>query len=79
MALSGAQPSKAGTLTVDFSLQGSTVALGDLLNVANGTGAGMPMNNPGTRVTGTTRVVLTGVNSAGTITGGMAPVPRSRA
>ena len=61
MALFSATPSNAGTLTVDFSLANSTLTLGPV-NVANGMGA---------MVSGMARVVLTGVNSAGMITGAM--------
>jgi hypothetical protein len=57
-----ASPSNAGTLTVDFDLSGSSLVLGPV-NVANGMGA---------TVTGMARVVLTGVNAAGMITGAMA-------
>lgn len=63
VALFSASPSKAGTLTVDFSLAGSTLMIGGVVNVANGMGA---------TVTGMARVVLTGVNAAGMITGAMA-------
>jgi len=63
IALFGASPSKAGTLTVDFNLAGSTLMLGGVINAANGMGA---------TVTGMARVVLTGVNAAGMITGAMA-------
>jgi hypothetical protein len=62
-ALSSASPSKAGTLTVDFDLSGSTLMLGDLINASNGMGA---------TVTGMTRLVLTGVDSMGMVTGSMA-------
>jgi hypothetical protein len=63
VALFSASPSKAGTLTVDFNLAGSTLMIGGVVNVANGMGA---------TVTGAARVVLTGVNAAGMITGAMA-------
>ena len=66
-ALFGATPSNAGTLTVDFDLTGSTLMLGTLLNVADNNGVGMPAGNPGTQVTGTARVVLTGVDASGAI------------
>jgi len=61
IALSSATPSNAGTLTIDFNLSGSTLALGPV-NVANGMGG---------TVTGMARLVLTGVNAAGMITGAM--------
>jgi len=61
VALFGANASNAGTLTVDIDLSGSTLVLGPV-NVANGMGA---------TVTGMARVVLTGVNAAGMITGAM--------
>lgn len=63
VALFSASPSNAGTLTVDFNLAGSTLMIGGVVNVANGMGA---------TVTGAARVVLTGVNAAGMITGAMA-------
>jgi len=63
VALFSASPSKAGTLTVDFNLAGSTLMLGTVVNVANGMGA---------TVSGMARVVLTGVNAQGMITGAMA-------
>jgi hypothetical protein len=63
VALFSASPSKAGTLTVDFNLAGSTLMLGTVVNVSNGMGA---------TVTGMARVVLTGVNAQGMITGAMA-------
>jgi hypothetical protein len=62
VALFSASPSKAGTLTVDFNLAGSTLMLGAVVNVANGMGA---------TVSGMARVVLTGVNAQGMITGAM--------
>jgi hypothetical protein len=63
VALFSASPSKAGTLTVDFDLAPSTLAIGTLINVSNG------MNGT---VSGAARLVLTGVNAMGMITGGMA-------
>jgi hypothetical protein len=62
VALFSASPSKAGTLTVDYDLTGSSLMIGGVVNVANGMGA---------TVTGMARVVLTGVNAAGMITGAM--------
>jgi hypothetical protein len=67
VALFGASVSKAGTLQVDYSLQGSTLMLGTLLSTANGTGAGDPAGNPGTQVTGSARLTLTGVDASGMI------------
>jgi hypothetical protein len=61
VALFGATPSNAGTLTLDFNLASSTLTLGPV-NVSNGMGA---------TVSGAARVVLTGVNAAGMITGAM--------
>ena len=66
-ALFGATPSQAGTLTIDFDLTGSTLALGTLVNVADNTGAGTPAGNAGSQVTGTARLVLTGVDASGMI------------
>jgi hypothetical protein len=67
VALFGASVSKAGTLTVDYSLQGSTLQLGALITAANGVSAGNPAGNPGTQVTGTVRLTLTGVDASGMI------------
>jgi hypothetical protein len=66
-ALFGATPSNAGTLTLDFSLEGSTLMLGTLINASDNTGAGMPAGNAGTQVVGMARVVLTGVDMNGVI------------
>jgi hypothetical protein len=58
-----ATPSKAGTLTVNFDLSGSSLALGTAINVSNGMGG---------TVAGMAQLVLTGVNAMGAITGAMA-------